>query len=269
MSSAASPRARAPAVAGMFYPAEPDVLRHDVEAYLAAVPEHGRLRNAPKAIVVPHAGFVYSAPVAAAAYARLRDAAGVTRVVLLGPSHRVGFRGLAVPTVDAFAMPLGPIPIDRDGREMLLRERRAIAADQPHEFEHSLEVQLPFLQSVLGAFSLLPIVVGDATRQEVAAALETVWGGDETLIVVSTDLSHYHRYEHAVRVDAETRRAILALDPRLEPDDACGCIGVNALLIAAAHRGLVARELAACNSGDTAGDRARVVGYAAFGFYAR
>ena len=267
MPSRAANTSRAPAVAGLFYPLERDALRRDVSGYLAAVPARGPM---PKAIVVPHAGYVYSAAVAAAAYGRLRDgAANVTRVVLLGPSHRVAFRGVALPAADAFATPLGSVPIDAAAREVLSRRPEVVVADGAHRHEHSLEVQLPFLQAVLDAFTLLPIVIGDASAEAVAGLLDDVWGGRETLIVVSTDLSHYNAYAHALRVDALTCRRIAALDPVLEGEDACGCIGVNALLLAAKRRGLVATQLAACNSGDTAGDRARVVGYAAFGFYPR
>ena len=256
---------RPAAVAGAFYDASPDVLRRAVEAFLAAVPDIG---PAPKAIVVPHAGFVYSGGVAAAAYARLRERMNsVHRVVLIGPSHRVAFRGLAVPTVRSFATPLGPVRLDDELRRRVLSQRVVIASDRAHQQEHSLEVQLPFLQSVLTDFTLLPLVAGDASPNEVAQVLELVWGGPETLIVVSTDLSHFHDAATARAKDAATCQRILALEPRLVGDEACGCVGLNGFLVAAALHGLVPRLLDSCNSGDTAGDPYRVVGYGAFAFY--
>jgi len=256
---------RPAAVAGAFYDAKPDVLRRNVEAYLAAVSDIG---PAPKAIVVPHAGFVYSGGVAAAAYARLRELAdSVHRVVLIGPSHRVGFRGLAVPMVRSFATPLGSVRLDDALRRRALSHGAVIASDRAHQQEHSLEVQLPFLQSVFTDFTLLPLVAGDASPNEVAQVLELVWGGPETLIVVSTDLSHFHDAATARAKDAATCQRILALEPRLVGDEACGCVGLNGFLVAAALHGLVPRLLDSCNSGDTAGDPYRVVGYGAFAFY--
>lgn len=256
---------RPAAVAGAFYDAMPDALRRNVEAYLAAVSDIG---PAPKAIVVPHAGFVYSGAIAAVAYARLRQAAGsIHRVVLIGPSHRVGFRGLAVPTVRSFATPLGSVRVDAALCRQALLHRAVVASDRAHQQEHSLEVQLPFLQSVLTDFALLPLVAGDASSDEVAQVLERVWGGPETLIVVSTDLSHFHDTATARAKDAATCRRILALEPRLLGDEACGCVGLNGFLVAAARHNLVAQLLDSCNSGDTAGDPDRVVGYGAFAFY--
>jgi hypothetical protein len=256
---------RPPAVAGTFYPGAADVLRRDVARLLAAEPETG---PAPKAIVVPHAGYAYSGAVAAAAYARLRSAAAeLSHVVLVGPSHRVGFRGLAVPSVASFATPLGSVPIDAAARRRVLSHDAVIASDRAHQFEHSLEVQLPFLQAVLGDFTLLPLVAGDAAAADVAAVLELAWGGRETLLVISTDLSHYLDYTAANARDATTTRHILALRADLEGEDACGCVGLNGFLVAAQRRGLTCRQLARCNSGDTAGDRDRVVGYGAFAFY--
>ena len=256
---------RLAAVAGAFYDATPDVLRRNIEAYLAAIQDVG---PAPKAIVVPHAGLIYSGGVAAAAYARLRVAkASVHRVVLIGPSHRVGFRGVAVPSANSFATPIGSVRIDDALRRQVLSHGAVITSDRAHQREHSLEVQLPFLQSVLTDFSLLPLVAGDASPDEVARVLELVWGGPETLIVVSTDLSHFYDAATARAKDAATCRRILALEPRLVGDEACGCVGLNGFLVAAARHGLVARLLDSCNSGDTAGDPYRVVGYGAFAFY--
>lgn len=261
----ASMTVRPPAVAGMFYPAARDQLRTDVLGYLAGVPETG---PAPKAVVVPHAGLMYSGPIAAAAYGRLRSAAtALRRIVLIGPSHRVAFRGVAVPSAGAFASPLGVVAIDAAARRDVMDDPAVVTSDRAHAFEHSLEVQLPFLQSVLRDFTLLPMVAGEAGAEAVACVLDRVWGAAETLIVVSTDLSHYHGYEEARVLDAATSRHILALQPDLDGEDACGCVGLNGFLLAARRRGLVARQLDVRNSGDTAGDRTRVVGYGAFAFY--
>ena len=249
----------------MFYPAAQQQLQQLVAGCLRGATPTGA---APKAIVVPHAGLVYSGPVAASAYAQLRDRAEqIRRVVLIGPSHRVAFRGLAVPTVDAFLTPLGAVPIDDAARATVLALPGVSESDRAHALEHSLEVQLPFLQTVLSDFQLLPLVAGEATPEAVAAALERVWGGAETLIVVSTDLSHFHDYATARQLDADTCRRILALEPVLDGEDACGCVGLNGLLRLAQRRGLEPRRLDLRNSGDTAGDRDRVVGYAAFAFY--
>jgi len=256
---------RAPAVAGLFYAAVPDVLRDDVRGYLAEIREIG---PRPKAIVVPHAGLVYSGPVAAAAYGRLRsDARAIRRVVLIGPSHRVAFRGVAVPSAGVFESPLGPVVIDAAARRELSGHPAVITSDRAHEFEHSLEVQLPFLQSVLGDFVLLPLVAGEATAGDVADILDHVWGDTATLIVVSTDLSHFHDYAEARAIDAATSGHIVALEPCLGGAEACGCVGLNGFLVTARRHGLIARQLDVRNSGDTAGDRSRVVGYGAFAFY--
>lgn len=257
--------ARPPAVAGLFYPAAAPALRAEVAAHLAAVPETG---PRPKALVVPHAGFAYSAPVAATAYARLRrDAAAIRRVVLIGPSHRVAFRGIAVPVADAFETPLGPVPVDAGALRAVRAHPAVGVSDRAHAFEHSLEVQLPFLQCVLGEFTLLPMVAGDADAATVAAILDIAWGDDGTLLVVSTDLSHFHPWAEARALDARTSRRIVAMEPHLAGDDACGCVGLNGFLLAAGRRGLRAVELDLRNSGDTAGDRERVVGYGAYAFH--
>jgi AmmeMemoRadiSam system protein B len=256
---------RPPAVAGMFYPADAAELRRDVDEMLAAGQSEP---PAPKAIVVPHAGYIYSGTIAAAAYAQLRsEAERIRNVVLVGPSHRVAFRGLAAPTVDAFVTPLGAVPIDAAARAVALSQSTVIASDEPHRLEHSLEVQLPFLQSVLGDFTLLPLVAGNASPNDVADVLDCVWGEANTLIVISTDLSHYLSYEAAERRDTETCRRITAFEGELRGDDACGCVGVNGFLLAARRRQLQPRLIARGNSGDTAGDRRRVVGYAAFAFH--
>lgn len=257
---------RAPAVAGMFYPGEPQVLKNDVMALLDAVPPAPTF-GLPKAIVVPHAGYIYSGPIAANAYALLAPyAATIRRVVLLGPSHRVALRGLAVPHAHSFATPLGNVPLDTATIAVALKLPQVIQHDAAHAQEHSLEVQLPFLQQVLDDFSLVPFSVGFATPDEVAEVLELLWGGPETLIVISSDLSHYHSHADATRRDRHTADAILHLRLLLDHEQACGATPVNGLIEVAQRRGLKPLLLDLRNSGDTAGDKSRVVGYASFAF---
>lgn len=254
---------RPPAVAGLFYPDDPRVLRAMIEDYLAAAPKDG---GVPKAIIAPHAGYVYSGPIAAAAYARLRPASGkIKRVVLLGPAHRVGFRGLALSSAASFVTPLGVIALDREAAAELTKLPQVKVLDAAHDREHSLEVHLPFLQEVLGDFRLVPLVVGEATPAEVGEVLERLWGGPDTLIVISSDLSHYHDYETARSMDRATSNAIERL--RYEDigcADACGCVPVSGLLHVARKLGLHASTLDLRNSGDTAGPRGQVVGYGAY-----
>jgi hypothetical protein len=256
---------RAPVVAGTFYPNDPAQLNKQLRGFLGQVSATGPL---PKAIIVPHAGYVFSGSVAASAYARLRPARGhIQRVVLLGPSHRVGFRGLAVSSVDSFATPLGDIPVDRAAVVAVCELAQVGILDRAHAHEHSLEVQLPFLQEVLSEFNLVPLVVGEATAQDVGQALELLWGGSETLIVISSDLSHYHDYRTAQWMDRRTSEAIEAL--RYEDigfEDACGRNPVNGLLWVARRKGLRAETIDLRNSGDTAGPRDQVVGYGAYVF---
>jgi AmmeMemoRadiSam system protein B len=258
---------RPPAVAGLFYPASPGELSVGVRAMLDAA----RTDNAgrpPKALIVPHAGYVYSGPVAASGYARLASMAGrIRRVVLLGPVHRVPVHGLALPEATAFSTPLGEVPLDTAAMAALSELPQVTVSAAAHAQEHSLEVHLPFLQTVLGEFRLLPLAVGDATTEEVAGVLARVWGGEETLIVVSSDLSHYLPYEMARRIDSETVRHILAISADLDHGEACGATPVNGLLAQAGRHALTAELLDLRNSGDTAGDRSRVVGYAAIAFY--
>lgn len=251
-------------MAGLFYPADPASLRETVRELLRGASAPGFCR--PKALIAPHAGYVYSGPVAASAYKTLMGRAGkVTRVVLIGPSHRVAFSGLGLSSADAFATPLGAVPLDREARAQALRLPRTAVQDAAHAGEHGLEVHLPFLQEVLRDFSIVPVVVGSAHPHEVAEALETLWGGDETLAVVSTDLSHYLGYDAAVECDSRTADAILNLDPDgIGADDACGAVPVRGLLGFARIRGLRVTGLDLRNSGDTAGGRSRVVGYGAW-----
>ncbi len=255
---------RQPAVAGMFYPADRQTLEKDIQQYLDEA-NYGR-DIVPKAIVVPHAGYIYSGPIAASAYKQIipiKDK--INRVVLLGPSHRVAFSGLAVPESDFFKTPLGSIPIDQQGIQLLAGLPQVIASDQAHREEHSLEVQLPFLQEILGDFSLIPIVVGEAERHDVAEVIKRLWGDEHTLIVISTDLSHYHEYDEAKRIDRLTSDAIANLKPDLiSYDDACGRNGLKGMLTVAEEMKLEVDILDLRNSGDTAGDKNRVVGYGAY-----
>lgn len=257
---------RPAAVAGTFYPDTPGVLRRTIDDMLATARPAARPAHI-KALIVPHAGYVYSGPVAASAYALvagLRDR--IRRVVVLGPAHRVYVRGLALPEAGRFATPLGEVALDCTGMRALQDLPHVTVSAAAHRMEHALEVQLPFLQTVLGEFSLLPLAVGEATADEVAEVLERVWGGDETLIVISSDLSHFLPAAQARQIDRGTANAILALDAHLDHEQACGATPVNGLLQAARRHGLRAIELDLRNSADTAGDPQRVVGYAAFAF---
>ena len=255
---------RQPAVAGMFYPEAPDALRRMVEGFLAEV-EVSRSDTVPKAVVAPHAGYVYSGPIAGTAYARLATARDIIRrVVLLGPSHRVPFRGLALSSAESFTTPIGSIPIDQGAMAAIGELPQVCVLDEAHRLEHSLEVHLPFLQTALDRFSLVPLVVGEATPHEVSEVLAALWGGEETLIVVSSDLSHYHNYETARRLDEETTRAIERLEDDIGPEQACGCRPLNGLLRLAQNRNLHVTTLDVRNSGDTAGPRDQVVGYGAY-----
>jgi AmmeMemoRadiSam system protein B len=263
-------RVRQPAVAGTFYPADPGALRAMVGGLLAAVPQ--RAGRPPKALIAPHAGYVYSGPIAASAFAAFAglEAAGAgaapRRIVLLGPAHRVAVRGLALPGVSAFATPLGAVEIDAEAVESIAGLPQVVVSAAAHAPEHSLEVELPFLQAVLGELRLVPLVVGDASGAEVAEVLERVWGGEETAVVVSSDLSHYLPYDAARRMDGETAGQILALAGPLGAGRACGARPIDGLLVAARRHGLVPELLDLRNSGDTAGDRRQVVGYGAFAF---
>ncbi|MDH4095289.1 MAG: AmmeMemoRadiSam system protein B [Betaproteobacteria bacterium] len=259
---------RPAAVAGMFYPREARELEREVAGLLDGVENLAPRFGHPKAIIVPHAGYVYSGPIAARAYDELGAARGVVRrVVLLGPVHRVPVRGLALPGVQAFDTPLGRVPVDAEGVRMLALFRHVVESRATHAMEHSLEVQLPFLQKMLGEFSLLPLAVGDARPQEVREVIERLWGGPETLIVVSTDLSHHHAYDEARAIDRATLARIAAFGTDINHEEACGATVLNGFLSAARARGLSMRLLGACNSGDTAGDRDKVVGYSAFALY--
>ena len=256
---------RPPAVAGTFYPGDAGALDAAVRGYLAAATAGGA---PPKAVIAPHAGYVYSGAVAAEAYARLaaaRDA--ITRVVLVGPAHRMPFRGIAASGAEAFATPLGAVPVDARATARLMPLPHVVVLNEAHRLEHSLEVQLPFLQRMLGDFRVVPLVVGDATGKQVAEALALLWGGPETLIIVSSDLSHYLGYDAAKTMDAETCNAIEELRPDdIAHEQACGRIPIEGLLAIARDRGMAVATVGLCNSGDTAGPRDKVVGYGAWVF---
>ncbi|MBP6484006.1 MAG: AmmeMemoRadiSam system protein B [Rhodoferax sp.] len=259
---------RKAAVAGTFYPGNAQALAGEVGRMLAdASADRSQSAIAPKALIVPHAGYVYSGSTAAAAYATLTSAAQtIRRVVLLGPVHRMPVRGLAAPGVEAFSTPLGDIALDMDAIASLAHLPQVTVSSAAHAMEHSLEVQLPFLQAVLPHFKLVPLAVGDASAAEVAQVLSALWGGPETLIMISSDLSHFLPYAEAQATDQVTMNHILRLDGSLTHTQACGATPINGLLMAARAHHLRAQLLAQCNSGDTAGDRQRVVGYASVAF---
>lgn len=259
---------RPAAVAGMFYPRDARELEREVAELIDGVENLAPRFGHPKALIVPHAGYIYSGPVAARAYDELAAARGVVRrVVLLGPVHRVPVRGLALPGVEAFDTPLGRVAVDAEAVRMLAPYRQVVTSPAAHAMEHSLEVQLPFLQKMLGEFALLPLAVGDAKPQDVIEVIERLWGGAETLFVLSTDLSHYHRYEEARAIDRATLARIANFDTDINHEEACGATPLNGFLAAARSRGLSIRLVGACNSGDTAGGRDRVVGYSSFALY--
>lgn len=255
---------RKPAVAGFFYPLEPAALKRQLQALLAQAPPAGE--PVPKAIIAPHAGYIYSGPIAASAYTRVASArARLHRVVLLGPAHRIAFRGLALPSADALETPLGRVAVDVAAATMLADLPQVAVLDVAHAHEHSVEVHLPFLQAVLDDIAVVPLVVGDASVADVSEVIDRLWGGDETLIIVSSDLSHYLDYPTAQQRDRATSQAIEQLRYEdLRYDDACGRVPVSGLLHVARRRGLSARTVDLRNSGDTSGDRSRVVGYGAY-----
>jgi AmmeMemoRadiSam system protein B len=259
---------RMPAVAGSFYPDQQQVLSAAVLSMLqSAALRTGRPVQAPKALIVPHAGYVYSGATAALAYAQLAAVKStVKKVVLLGPVHRVAVRGLALPGVDTFQSPLGKVELDLEAVAAITPMPQVVTSAAAHAKEHSLEVQLPFLQSVLDDFKLVPLAVGNVHPQEVAQVLERLWGGPETLIVVSSDLSHFRPYASAQAFDQATVQTILAAAPTLNHEQACGATPINGLLLAAARHHLQPALLGLCNSGDSCGDQTRVVGYASISF---
>lgn len=258
---------RPPAVAGNFYPDDEAELKQQVESYLQASQPANRLEA--KAYIVPHAGYIYSGQVAATAYAQLIERQlAIKRVVLLGPCHRVWLQGLAVPSSTHFATPLGEIPLDTESIKQIGKFDQVVVSDQAHREEHSLEVQLPFVQLSLGEVQLIPIAVGEASTEQVAQVLDELWGEEETLILISSDLSHFHDYQTAKNIDQQTSRLIEHFDyHKLEHEMACGATPIKGLLKLAKEKSMLLKILAQCNSGDTAGDKYRVVGYASYAIY--
>jgi len=254
---------RKAAVAGAFYEADAKRLRQHILSLMSGA--QGNTPYSPQALIVPHAGYVYSGATAAEAYRTVAPLAGkIERVVLFGPAHRVALQGMAVPSVDAFATPLGDVPLDRDSITRIAALPGVSVSDEAHREEHSLEVQLPFLQTVLKRFSLVPVVVGHCVPRTVASVMDALWGGSETLLVVSTDLSHFHSYDDATQLDALTCQRLQAKDSTLSGQDACGACALNGLTSTEHCQSLQVELVARCNSGDTAGDKDRVVGYGAF-----
>jgi AmmeMemoRadiSam system protein B len=257
---------REPCVAGLFYPGDASELRATVDALLEQAP----VVDAPTAqtLIVPHAGYVYSGGVAAIAYAQVgKSGLNAQRIVIIGPSHRVFLRGVAIAQADAFRTPLGDVPLDAAAKRSLVRRGDVILSDAPHAIEHSLEVQLPFLQRVAPAASIVPLVVGEATPEHVASVLDDVVNDVPTLLLASSDLSHYLPYEAAQARDSQTSARILSFANDLGGEDACGAVALNGVLTFAKRRGAAIKELARVNSGDTAGDRSRVVGYGAYAIH--
>jgi len=253
-------------VAGLFYPGSSRELLPMVEGFLAAA-AGSEPNQSPKAVIAPHAGFIYSGPIAGSAFRCFAgDAPQIRRIILMGPAHRLPVRGVALAGQEAFETPLGKVPVDSEMVGQISDMPQVSVNPAAHAPEHCLEVELPFLQQVLGEFSILPLLVSSATAEEIAEVLERLWGGPETRIVISSDLSHYLTYETARQTDRETAQQVVELDGRLEEHRACGAVAINGLMEAARRHGLIPRLLDLRNSGDTAGDRTRVVGYGAFAF---
>lgn len=259
-------KVREAAVAGTFYPARKELLIHDIQAFLKDI-DLEKDHAIPKALIVPHAGYMYSGNTAASAYSSiLGNAKKIKRVVLVGPAHRYAFHGLAYPQADIFNTPLGEIAVDTDAIELISNMKQVSMSAEAHAEEHSLEVQLPFLQSILEDFKIIPLLVGEAQATEVSEVIDKLWGGPETLIIVSSDLSHYLPYDRAQRVDEFTINKILSLLSLDTLHQACGAIPINGLLLSVRRHQLQPKLLNLCNSGDTAGDKKMVVGYCAISF---
>ncbi len=257
---------RAAAVAGMFYPGDPHALADETDRWLARAVKPPSSSGPINAVIAPHAGFPYSGPIAGSAFAPLTaQRSSIRRVILIGPSHHIAFPGLALSSADAFQTPLGEIPVDTAASQELTAIPGVTYLDAAHKEEHALELHLPFLQRVLDDFSIVPIVTGQASPALVAAAIECIGGGPETLVAISSDLSHYLPYPDAVRMDRATSDAIEAIQPEtIAPEQACGRLAIQGLLHTARERNLNLTTIDLRNSGDTAGDKRRVVGYGAY-----
>jgi AmmeMemoRadiSam system protein B len=259
---------RQPAVAGTFYEEDPELLQMDLDNMLNSAVRPELDPDSLKALIVPHAGYIYSGPIAATAYKLLKARRNqINRVILLGPSHRVPLQGIATPQSRMFRTPLGDIPLDLQAIELIKNLPSVVVREDAHTWEHSLEVQLPFLQTVLDEFVLVPLVVGSTDAEAVAAVLNKLWGNDETLVVISTDLSHFLPYEEACSKDSSTTKLIEQFNSSLIGEQACGCHPLNGLLKLAGEKGLNLSTLDLRNSGDTAGSHDRVVGYGSYAIY--
>ncbi len=255
---------RPPAVAGTFYPADPVELESFIQFALGSC--SGAAFDA-KALIVPHAGYIYSGEIAGRAYRLVCNRPKVKKVILLGPAHRAYVEGLALSSATHFQTPLGSVPVATELNREILSLPQVQVSDQAHLREHSLEVQLPFLQQTMKDFKLVPLLVGDATPSETAEVIDKLWGGEETLLVISSDLSHFHPYNEAQQIDQSTSEAIIKKSESLTGDQACGCRAINGFMRSAKRHGLNVSELARCNSGDTAGEKDSVVGYGSYALY--
>lgn len=261
---------RPAAVAGLFYPEDKTDLNGVLTDLLSnkvydSAPN--KILQHPKALIVPHAGYLYSGAVAGIGYDLLGERSCFDGIYLFGPNHREPLEGCAVPSSDFFATPLGDVEIDRKAIKALLKHEGVIESDQVHAEEHCLEVQLPFLQYLQINVPIVPVIVGECAASDVAQIIEPLLLDPDKLVIVSTDLSHFHTYENAQKTDAHTDLKIMNADHDLKPTEACGCHALNGLLLAVKHQSLVIKKLAQCNSGDTAGTKDRVVGYACYGVF--
>ncbi|MCW8930188.1 MAG: AmmeMemoRadiSam system protein B [Gammaproteobacteria bacterium] len=259
---------RHPAVAGTFYPGETKELNSSIQGYLDDA-ETKPINSKPKAMIVPHAGYIYSGPIAASAYSQLIPfAKQISRVVLLGPSHKIPILGIACSSQDSFKTPLGDIPLDRKLIDKVEQLPFVETHDDAHLQEHSLEVQLPFLQKVLPEFTLVPLVIGQIEDEQVSELIETLWLEENTLFLISSDLSHYLDYERAQECDQATSEAIADLTPqKIHYEQACGRSAIAGMLLSAKKHSLKVQMLDLRNSGDTAGTKDRVVGYGSWAFF--
>lgn len=254
-----------PAVAGAFYPDEPDILNNMVEHLFDAITWAG---SSPKAIIAPHAGYIYSGIAAACAYQCLEMMPYIKNIILVGPSHYIAFNGVAYSDYDTFITPLGELFVNTNLIQQIAKLPATQHFNDAFSREHCLEVQFPFLQKKLNEFTIVPLLVSGANKQTVASVLEALWGDKETLVIISSDLSHYHDYLTAQQLDSETSQAIVNLDAdNIKEDSACGRIAIRGLLHLAKQKKMQAKKILQINSGDTAGDKQRVVGYGAYHFF--